>query len=423
MKKNVNSIASGVLLAIFPFTLLLGICADAQEEVLYHFKANGSDGQTPESNLVFDAAGNLYSTTYSGGTYDDGTVFELSPASGGRWTEKVLYSFNIEGTGGARPSAGLVLDASGNLYGTTSWNSGVVFELSPTSKGEWTEHVLHSFGSGTDGYGTNSAGVIFDSAGNLYGTTFWGGTGNCGPKGLPGCGTVFELTPAGDGSWTETILHNFEFNGIDGLYPVAALVIDGSGNLYGTTSGGGAYNWGTAFEMKPEIGGGWSETVIHSFNENGKDGADPAAGLTLDTVGNLHGTTMQGGSEACVCGTVFALTHQTGGSWSERISHSFNNNGKDGSQPQSGLILDMAGNLYGTTRGGGPSGNGTVFELSPEGAEKLLADFSNNEKDGVWPYAGLIFDTAGNLYGTTSSGGGDGATEPGTVFEIKRYGR
>jgi uncharacterized repeat protein (TIGR03803 family) len=421
MKKNINSIAFGVPLAILVSILLLGIRSNAQENVIYHFKANGIDGQAPHSSLIFDSAGNLYGTTYSGGTYDDGTVFELSPKPGGGWTEKILHSFSIEGSGGAYPAANLVLDSMGNLYGTTSWNSGVVFELSPTSGGEWKERVLHAFGTGTDGNNTNSAGLIFDSAGNLYGTTVWGGTGECinGPPPPPGCGTVFQLTPAAGGNWTERVIHSFQFDGVDGLYPIAGLSIDRAGNLYGTTSNGGVYNWGTVFEMTPEAGGGWSETAIHSFSENGEDGADPVAGLVLDAAGNLYGTTMQGGSETCVCGTVFQLKHEAGGVWIERVIHSFNQH-EDGGDPVAGLVVDAARNLYGTTPGGGPSGNGTVFQLSPGGAEKLLTDFSNNEKDGVWPYAGLIFDTAGNLYGTTSSGGGNGATEPGTVFEIKR---
>ena len=204
------------------------------EKVLYSF-SGGTDGDQPAAGLIFDAAGNLYGTTYVGGTSDNGTVFELTPAGGGTWTERVLYNFN--GTGGAIPQAGLIFDAAGNLYGTTfaggTYNLGTVFELTPAGGGTWTEQVLHNFGNGTDGGGP-WAGLIFDAAGNLYGTTRYGGS--------YGGGTVFRLNAQG-----ETLLYSF--SGADGANPIAGLVLDAAGNLYGTTYLGGASSQGTAFEI------------------------------------------------------------------------------------------------------------------------------------------------------------------------------
>lgn len=241
------------------------------ERVLHNF-GNGVDGASPWAGLIIDATGNLYGTTHDGGTYGVGTVFELTPTGGGGWTEKVLHSFNF--TDGGGPYGGLVMDAAGNLYGTTyaggSGGWGTVFELTPTGGGGWTEKVLFSFG---DIGGGPYAGLIFDSAGNLYGTTIGGGT--------YGYGRVFELTPTGGGGWTEKVLHSFGIiNATDGAGPYAGLIFDSAGNLYGTTYSGpvinGAYV-GTVFELQP-TGGGWRETVLYSFS-NGTDGSSPYGGL------------------------------------------------------------------------------------------------------------------------------------------------
>ena len=216
--------------------------------MLYSFNFNGTDGADPAAGLIFDAAGNLYGTTYGGGTYDWGTVFELTPAAGGGWTEKVLYSF-LGGADGFFPAADLIFDAAGNLYGTTgyggAYDNGTVFELTPTGGGDWTEKLLHSFSYNLNGMdGTYpQAGLIFDAAGNLYGTTVGGGN--------YGGGTVFELTPTAGGNWTETVLHNFNRNGTDGADPYAGLIFDGAGNLYGTTSFGDVYGDGTVFQLTP----------------------------------------------------------------------------------------------------------------------------------------------------------------------------
>src|SRR5271167_2273777 len=413
------SIGVRAALAIFTVTVLVTstwAATNWKEKVLHTFSDNGTDGADPEAGLIFDAAGNLYGTTYVGGAYGEGTVFELTPAAGGGWTERVLYSFCSQRscTDGETPGAGLIFDAAGNLYGTTSGGGtgtyfGTVFELTPTAGGGWMEQVLHSFNGG-DGYWP-FAGLIFDAAGNLYGTTYVGGA--------YGEGTVFELTPAAGGGWTERVLYSFcsQRSCTDGETPGAGLIFDAAGNLYGTTSGGGTGTYfGTVFELTPTAGGGWMEQVLHSFN--GGDGYWPFAGLIFDAAGNLYGTTYVGGAYGE--GTVFELTPAAGGGWTERVLYSFcsQRSCTDGETPGAGLIFDAAGNLYGTTSGGGTGTYfGTVFELTPTAGggwmEQVLHSF--NGGDGYWPFAGLIFDAAGNLYGTTYVGGAYGE---GTVFEL-----
>ena len=424
------SIGLRAALAIFTVTALVtstGAATNWNEKVLHGF-GDGTDGINPPADLIFDTAGNLYGTTYEGGDYNYGTVFELTPTAGGGWTEKVLHSFNNNGTDGYYPLAGLIFDAAGNLYGTT-WHGGTynelgggtVFELTPTAGGGWTETVLHSFGNGADGIGPE-AGLIFDAAKvNLYGTTAGGGSYSV--------GTVFELTPTAGGGWTETVLYSFNDNGTDGWESLAGLIFDAAGNLYGTTWAGGTYGGGTVFELTPA--GGWTEKVLHSFSWIGTDGFWPYAGLIIDAAGNLYGTTGAGGPSGW--GMVFELTPTAGGGWTEKMLHSFPyDNGTDGSQPVAGLIFDAVGNLYGTTEYGGTYSNcyggcGTVFELTPAAGggwtETVLHSF--NGTDGREPAAGLIFDAAGNLYGTTYYGGTYGNcsvhNQPaacGTAFEL-----
>lgn len=362
--------------------------------------------------MIVDAAGNLYGVTGSGGVYYSGIVFELTPSQGG-WTENVLHNFNNNGVDGAYPEADLTFDAAGNLYGTTyqgGTNSvGTAFELAPTQGGGWTETVLYSFHfNGTDGANPFLANLISDSAGNLYGTTSQGGTYNA--------GTVFELTANGGGSWSETVLHNFANIDTDGGQPYAGLIFDAVGNLYGTTLIGGTYGAGTVFELSPRQGGGWTEHVLHNFG-NGTDGGFLIGGVVFDGFGNLYGTTHQGGSYGV--GTVFELTPTQGGNWTEQILHNFNRNGTDGYSPFAGLIIDSAGSLYGTTSEGGSHRWGTVFELAlTQGSwtEKILHNFDPTDgTDGYLPQAALVLDAAHNLYGTTSEGGTYGA---GTVFEL-----
>ena len=247
--------------------------------------------------MIADAAGNLYGTTYYGGAHGEGTVFELSPCRAVAGPKRCCTASSEEARTGLIPTAAWSSIAPATFTARPgsggTYRRGTVFELSPTGGGIWTEQVLHSFvGYPTDG-ATPAAGLIFSAAGNLYGTTGGGGTGVA--CGTGGCGTVFELMPTAGGGWTETVLHSFNWNGTDGFYPEAGLIFDGAGNLYGTTEYGGAYNYGTVFELTPSGGGRWTEKVVHSFNNNGSDGAEPFDALVLDSVGKLYGTTSLGG--------------------------------------------------------------------------------------------------------------------------------
>ncbi|HEX8799106.1 MAG TPA: choice-of-anchor tandem repeat GloVer-containing protein [Terriglobales bacterium] len=280
------------------------------ETVLHSFQ--GTDGVNPNGDLVFDKAGNLYGTTNAGGGHNLGLVFKLAPELDGKWSETVLHSF--QGTDGANPNGGLIFDRAGNLYGTTysggTHNNGTVFKLSPDADGEWTETVLHSFQGSPDGANPD-AGLIFDRVGNLYGPTYGGGTPNFG-----GYGTVFKLSPELNGEWTETVLHSFQaadnLQAPGGFYPEARLTFDRAGNLYGTTffggSGGAA---GVVFKLSPELNGRWIETVMRSF-QGYPDGGEPMGTLIIDSAGHLYGTTTVGGNSGnCFiagCGTVFQIT-------------------------------------------------------------------------------------------------------------------
>jgi uncharacterized repeat protein (TIGR03803 family) len=360
--------------------------------VLYDFKG-GADGWYPFAGLIADGAGNLYGTTKFGGTgtCDNGcgTVFKLAPNG----TETVLYSFK-GGTDGAEPEAGLITDSAGNFYSTTfaggAEGLGTVFKLTPAGE----ETVLYSFKGGTDGSNPQAV-LLADSAGNLYGTTEQGGKRKD--------GTVFKLAPNG----TETVLYSFKGGLNDGAYPLAGVIADGAGNLYGTTSGIKRGEQ-TAFKLAPN----GKETVLHVFPRNNKDGDHPLAGLIADNAGNLYGTTEYGvktGECPGGCGTVFKIT-PTG---KETVIYAFNGK-KDGSHPVAGMIADGAGNLYGTTYEGGNGDWGTVFKLAPNGTLTVLYSFPLGG-NGENPEGGLIADSAGNLFGTTIGGG---FNDQGIVFEI-----
>jgi uncharacterized repeat protein (TIGR03803 family) len=307
--------------------------------------------------------------------------------------ETILHTFNCQ-TDGCAPSGNLAIDKEGNLYGTTSTggpnqSDGTVFKL--TAAG--TLSVLRGFSASGGGevYGLFPQGVTLDQEGNLYGTTTSGGT--------TGSGIVFKLTPSG----TETVLHNFACP-TDGCSSRSALAIDKNGNLYGTTLVGGAYSFGTVFELSPS----GNLRVLHSFNNNGTDGFNATAGVSLDAEDNVYGTTSLGGANGF--GTVFKITQ----SGKETILHSFNANGVDGFYPEAPVILDAKGNLYGTTSYGGAIGIGTVFELSPSGHETILHSFLG-AADGFSPYASLLLDAKGTLYGTTSYGG---SVDLGSAFAL-----
>jgi uncharacterized repeat protein (TIGR03803 family) len=379
-----------------------------QETVLYSFGGSGNDGQMP-SVLTIGASGNIFGTTVAGGTYSAGTVFELQHTTEGGWTEQVLHSFGANGTDGISPTVGLTPDTADNFYGTTesggAYGEGTVYEIGREANGDWVEKILYSFG-GWSGDGTDPQGsVILDSSGNIYGTT--------GESGADGHGTVFELTPKAGGGWSETILYSFGNNG-DASLPLSGLVFDSSGNLYGTTYSGGSNNSGAVFELTPTSGGGWAESVLYSFNRNGSHGISPKAALTIDSGGNLYGTTISGGAYGY--GTVFELSRNTSGGWTEMILNSFNNN-TDGANPEAAVIFDAYGHLYGVTFEGGPSDSGVAFELGHQAGgnwtERVLYSFGG--ENGQFP-DGLTLDHAGNLYVATKQGG---EYSGGTVFEFK----
>jgi uncharacterized repeat protein (TIGR03803 family) len=390
--------------------------AQSTETVLHSFGGAG-DGTQPVAGLYMDKTGNLYGTTETGGTGGGcgslgcGTVFELTPNSGG-WTETLIYEFR-GGYDGQGPMAGLAADEEGNLYGTTSagghWGVGTVFELTPGSNG-WAESVIHSFsGNGTSG-NFPQTGVIIDKLGNLYGTTGSGGTGGaCGG----GCGTVYKLNHSG-GRWGIKTLWNFGQNSSDGVFPEAGLTFDKAGNLYGTTFEGLTPIYGTVFELKHSQSG-WTESILYHF-QGGNDGGFPQASVTLDEVGDVFGTTLQGGGKGCGgagCGTVFMLT-PSGGNWTEKVLHQFGLTKRDGLGPVGSLLFNKKGVLYGTTELGGAAGLGTVFKMRQHaGAWKEAVIYNFDGPTGAVPEGGLIRDTAGNLYGTTSTGGNNF----GVVFE------
>jgi uncharacterized repeat protein (TIGR03803 family) len=396
------------------FALAISAFAQAQSEaVLYNFGSQTGDGSYPSyGSLIFDEAGNIYGTTLSGGAHNNGAVFELT--AGG--AEKILYSFGSQTGDGNVPYAGVIFDKAGNLYGTTvgggtykcsnAYVCGTVFKL--TAAG--TEKVLHSFGNaygydGAKGDGTYPfAGLIVDDAGNLYGTTTYGGDLECGGY---GCGTVFKLTAKGK----EKVLYRFGAKKGDGQNPFAGLIFDNAGNLYGTTSDGGYYGYGTVFELTAA----GKEKVLYSFGHYPGDGTHPTAGVIFDNAGNLYSTTSYGGANNE--GTVFELMADG----TEKILYSFGGQAGDGEFPQEGLIFDTNGNLYGTTYFGGGYYAGTVFELTAAGTEEVLYSFGSQTDEVVYPFAGVIFDTNGNLYGTTSHGGDLGCEAPygcGTAFKL-----
>jgi uncharacterized repeat protein (TIGR03803 family) len=412
-------------------TMLLGVVtilmvmpdagAQIKHKILYEFKGGG-DASTPHAGLIFDGAGNLYGTTFLGGTYGDGTVFQISLNSHGRRREKLLHSFGA-GLDGLDPEAALILDQAGNLYGTTNiggeYYGGTVFKLTPKSDESWAESIMYSFCHTTaclDG-GFPLGGLIFDQAGNLYGTTAYGGTSL-----RPG-GTVFKLTPNSHGAWTESVLYSFcsLTECADGEGPGAGLILDQAGNLYGTTEQGGEFpchdreGCGVVFELTPNQDGSWTESVLHSFS--GKDGNTPRAGLIFDNAGDLYGTTNNNGYGG---GTAFELTPKSDGTWAEKVLRRFT--GKDGSDPNGGLIFDGAGNLYGTTSGGGnptcEHGCGVVFKLVPNlrGGWTETVLWSLGDHPAAGPIGGLIFDKAGNLFGTTT--GSPLIGNFGSVFEV-----
>jgi uncharacterized repeat protein (TIGR03803 family) len=380
--------------------LLLAIAVPAQAakfKVLYEFQG-GSDASSPIGGLIKDRT-LLYGTTYFGGTNNLGAVYTLAQDG----TETVLYSF-AGGSDGANPEAGLAADTKRSLYGTTysggPHNLGTVFKITP--KGH--ETVVYSFCPNyprcSDGFDP-SAGLIIDASGNLYGTTYAGGADSL--------GTVFKVAPDG----TETVLYAFK-GGNDGADPNAAVIADAKGNFYGTTYGGGTSGLGTVFELAAD----GTESVLHSF-AGGSDGENPFASLIFDAEGNLYGTTWSGGSGGY--GTVYKVA--SGGT--ETVLYAFAGK-SDGMSPNTSMTEDTAGNLYGTTMYGGNTadcggnGCGTVFKLAPDNTKTILHAFVST--DGAQPNAPLLAGRRGELISTTYNGGntGCGGTGCGVIYKIRK---
>jgi uncharacterized repeat protein (TIGR03803 family) len=404
-------IRAGLALAVVLALLLIAARpAQAQETVLYTF-TGGIDGANPTSRLTFDSAGNLYGTTYGGGLWGYGTVFELSPNGSGGWNETVLYSFT-GGADGANPNYAYVMfDSAGNLYGTTynggisgcgreSLGCGVVFELSPVGT-SWTETVLHTFAGGTDG--TNAVnGLVMDGAGNLYGkTNSYSAEGRFSD-------TVFELTPSG-GGWTNQVIASL------GGLSTSGLTMR-SGSIYTTSSNG-------VFEVSPNGNGGWQTHRLYTFSN-----VDPVGTLAFDQWGNIYGTAAGAGRSG---GMMYTLTPPYGGFgyWTMRTIHSFVGGQADGANPAGGLLLDVSTTLYGATYYGGEYNQGTVFTYLYDGNGHWYRGplWSFNGADGDFPNGDLIFDSSQNLYGTTLCGGGGPYNQScynsgnGVVFELNPY--
>lgn len=420
-------------------TTLHGFCAEAV----------CADGNEPQSALVRDASGNLFGVTLEGGDENWGTVFELKRKGNGKYDYARLYTFDHD-TVGFWPDGPLILDTKGNLYGAISEGGngqcGSIFELMrPRKGGSWTLNRLHTFcsdpgaGASPNGgltYAGQSAGAAYDGASALYGSTFLGGDGDA--------GVVFALTRHGK-VWTETVLHSFCANGgspcPDGAMPLDGVILDEAGNLYGATYGGGIaathfrFGAGIVFELSPAGSGAWTETVLHTFctAEKCADGAAPRGSLVLDAAGNLFGTTESGGktchAEKGGCGTVYKIV-PAGADSQQTVLYAFcqKKDCKDGDTPEAGLMLDASGDLYGTTYFGGANLGldqfglraGTVFRISGASYHVVYSFCAlANCADGANPSAAVIPDPSGLLYGTTESGGPNGGFEVGTAFQLQ----
>jgi uncharacterized repeat protein (TIGR03803 family) len=415
------------------FALALSLCARAYAAPAYkvlHSFTGGDDGNG-NSGVVLDEKGNLYGASLGGGSQNCrdgcGVVFQLAP-QGENWTFAVLYDFT-GGNDGEAPNGGLILDSSGRLYGTTNTagahHDGTAFELAAGSDA-WTLSTLYAFCPDQDSPGCKDGGgtgfgLVWGQKGNLYGAKFGGGTD---------AGAVFELTHGREGR-RERILHAFHYSyygnyAPGGSWPAAKPTVGPSGNLYGTTEGGGngpphcpvSEGCGVVFELTLESGR-WKEHVLHRFTGFSHDGAEPSSGVSLDNSGNVYGVTAIGGGTGCEggCGTVYKLSPQSSGKWKETLLYNFGN-GQNGYAPDGGVVIDKAGVLYGTTGyGGSGCGCGVVYKLAPgrNGRWTYTVLHAFTGSDGAVPAGGLTIDDKGNLYGGTVLGGADGY---GVVFKL-----
>jgi uncharacterized repeat protein (TIGR03803 family) len=384
--------------------------ATAQISQIYTF-AGLANGANPQSGVIADATGALYGTTALGGSHTRGTVYKLTPpvVAGTPWTKTILWNF-IGKTDGSYPYAPVMMDATGALYGTTETggihNEGTVYRLSPPAAGKtaWTETTLFNFNGAAGSY--PSAGLVMDATGALYGVTLGGGkTSN---------GIVFKLTPpaSGTGGWAPTVLHDFAGGNYDGAMPNGSLALDAAGNIYGTTESGGAANLGIVFRLSPIAGSkALKFAMLHQFTANingniGPDGASPYGSVLIDNNGSLYGTAFAGGVNNG--GVAWMLSPPAAGktAWGRTLLWQFGA-GSDGFSPTGGLVADSAGALYGTTSFGGAYGDGAVFKLTPPVAgskawtETLLYSPNLLAGQGANPGSNLAFDQAGDLIGTT----------------------
>lgn len=414
------------------------------EAVLYSFTGGADDGLGPYGSPVADSSGALYGTTMDAQAGDAGVVWKLTP-SGKSYKESAIYKFPSGRSEGSYPEAGLILDSAGALYGTASGGGkgkcnlsggggcGVIFKVTP-SKGAYTEASLYDFDASGGSDGTIPSAALLLDGSELYGTTFYGGTGSCTQNGLTGCGTVFKISSTGSGY---KVLYNFK-GGRDGEFPQTSLIVSKSGDLYGTTNNGGGANkncpagCGVVFKLTPK-GAGYAESVVYRFAGGSADGAIPSRGrgLYATSSGTLYGTTQVGGSGSCSiyafsgCGIVFKLTPK-GAGFSESVVYNFQGGSTDGQAANEELVADKSGDLYGTAfLAGGSSacllGCGVVFKLTPSKTSYTESDvYSFQGKTGSLPYGGVTIDKSGNLFGTTNAGGTSKncTTGCGTVFEV-----
>lgn len=396
---------SAKFLLTLSFVVLAACIGQAQTfTLLYNFNFNTGDAP---GSVVLDRGGNIYGTTEAGGPGVYGNIYKFSHAGTG-WIFGDLYNFTAHDDGAYPLSGGLTFGPDGALYGTASGEGangyGTVFVVRPSStvcgtvQCAWNITVLYSFSGGSDGSNPNGK-LVFDAAGNIYGTTSYGGDNDK--------GTVFMLSRSG-GTWTHTVLH--DFNGSDGATPWGNAALDGAGNVLGTTSSGGAHGWGVIFELV-HSGSGWTYQDLYDFT-NGSDGRSPYAGLVMDAAGNFFGSAQYNGANRG--GTIFELSPSAGG-YDFNVIYSLTGAGG----PADTLTLDSAGNLYGSTYKDGSFQAGNVFELSRSGSGWTYTDFYDftGGTDGKWPMGSVAIDSSGNIFGTAWEGG---QFQAGVIFEITR---
>ena len=407
--KDRRSFRAAAMAIAFALAVVSMQSAQAQTYTVLHNFTGGQDGGTSFAALTMDRAGNLYGTTYYGGSANQGVVFKLT-RKGGSFVFNTLHSFgNGEGIGSYSK---VTIGPDGSLYGTTQtgvsgpgcggMGCGTVYNLRlpPTACKaalcDWSYSLVYQFPDGGANGALPTSAPIFDQNGNMLGATP-GDLGQC-------CGNVYELKPS-NGNWTQSVLYSFT-GGSDGNYPTGDVIWDQAGNLYGVTYMGGTHGGGVVYQMVPS-GSGWTENVLYSFDAT----SDPDGGLVFDKSGNLYGTTTGDGGSGI--GTVFMLS-PAGGAWTSTVLYTFSK----WEEPRSSLVMDAAGNLYGTADRGGKERGGTIFKLTPGNGGwtyTLLKEFDDPCDEGCFPRGGVILDASGNLYGTTSGGGTHGQ---GVVYEI-----